>query len=265
MISRNRPEATSGTREVQVRNGGAPAKQKMASSLADQIEDDIATAGWQVGALLGSEPDLIERYQVSRAIFREAVRLLEQREVALMRRGPGGGLLVTGPEPSVVSRSAATLLRYQNVDVAELSQARLEVELACLRLSVLRLDEADIAFLRGLVQEEEDMARGVGDTRQLRNFHVAVASLSGNKPLALFVGILTDLQAEFSPATIQSVDQEAGDGLTTGEVHASHTAHAGIVDAMVIGDAGLAVHRMRRHLQAISHFSSAYLSRPPAS
>ncbi len=53
--------------------------------------------GWPVGEVLGSEADLLERYQVSRAVFREAVRLVEHQQVARTRRGPGGGLVITEP------------------------------------------------------------------------------------------------------------------------------------------------------------------------
>ena len=52
----------------------------------------------QPGDLVGTEPELIEREGVSRALLREAVRLLEHHHIARMRRGPGGGLFVMAPE-----------------------------------------------------------------------------------------------------------------------------------------------------------------------
>ena len=67
---------------------------KLAEVLAADIADDIAASGWQVGSVFGTETALLERYRVSRAALREAVRLLEYHEVAHMRRGPGGGLVV---------------------------------------------------------------------------------------------------------------------------------------------------------------------------
>ena len=48
----------------------------------------------------------------ARAVFREAVRLLEQDGVAQMRRGPGGGLVVTAPRASSVARAAALHLQF---------------------------------------------------------------------------------------------------------------------------------------------------------
>src|SRR5690606_24887966 len=65
---------------------------KRAEQVAGQVFGEVTRSGWKVGALLGSEADLMERYDVSRAVLREAVRVLEHHQVAQMRRGPGGGL-----------------------------------------------------------------------------------------------------------------------------------------------------------------------------
>ena len=51
-----------------------------------------------MGEVFGSEVALLERYRVSRAVLREAVRLLEYHAVATTRRGPGGGLVVAEPQ-----------------------------------------------------------------------------------------------------------------------------------------------------------------------
>ena len=88
---------------------------KTGVALARRIEDEVIAQGWPVDRWLGSEPELIERYGVSRAAFREAVRLLEHHGVARMRRGPGGGLIVSTPDSSVVTGAAALFLDYQRV------------------------------------------------------------------------------------------------------------------------------------------------------
>jgi DNA-binding FadR family transcriptional regulator len=238
--------------------GGALPKPKRASGLADDIEAEINSSRRAVGEVIGSEPELILRFGVSRAVFREAVRLLEQREVAFMRRGPGGGLVVTAPQESVVRRAAATLLRFENVQLKELVEARIDIELACLTLTVQRLDESGIAHLRELVEHEATLIRSRGSTSELRNFHVELASLSNNRPLWLFVSILTDLQGEFSPPDIGSLQSESR-RLAPADAAASHSAHAAIVEAVVSGDLAVAIHRMRRHLAAVSDFSHEYV------
>lgn len=242
-----------------------PRQPKRASMLADMIEIEIRERRWPVGHLVGSEPELISRYGVSRAVFREAIRLLEQREVALMRRGPGGGLIVTAPEESVVRRAAATLLRFEDVGLPELIEARVDLELACLELAVRRVDESGISYLRQLVEDEAALINNAGTTNQLRNFHVELASLSQNRPLWLFVSILTDLQAEFSPPAIGASKVGVSRNVSPSAAENSHSAHAAIAEAVARGDLAVAVHRMRRHLAAISTFSHEYLNstQPP--
>src|SRR5262245_41303067 len=77
-------------------------ERKVASRVADLIIRDIGKNGWQIGSVIGSESELLDRYDVSRAVFRESVRLLEHLGVATTRRGPGGGLVVTKPSTSAV-------------------------------------------------------------------------------------------------------------------------------------------------------------------
>ena len=48
---------------------------KKAEIVADQIEQTIVGQRWEPGELFGSEMELIARYGVSRAVFREAVPL----------------------------------------------------------------------------------------------------------------------------------------------------------------------------------------------
>ncbi|MBV9842593.1 MAG: GntR family transcriptional regulator [Sphingomonadaceae bacterium] len=72
-------------------------KRKLAERVAERIVSDIIQRGWQAGDMLGTEADLIERYGISRATFREAVRQLEWHGAAGMRRGANGGLVVNAP------------------------------------------------------------------------------------------------------------------------------------------------------------------------
>src|ERR1700726_1350908 len=78
-------------------------KLKKAEIVADQIEQTIVGQRWEPGELFGSEVELIARYGVSRAVFREAVRLLEHHGLAEMRRGLHGGLFIRQPDPAPVA------------------------------------------------------------------------------------------------------------------------------------------------------------------
>src|SRR5262244_355406 len=85
---------------------GGPVK-KLAEQTSEKIEMKILEMDWPVGKVIGSEADLLAEYDVSRAALREAIRLLEHHNVAYMRRGPGGGLVVAEPDPDAMAHAAA--------------------------------------------------------------------------------------------------------------------------------------------------------------
>ncbi len=82
---------------------GGTKVQKTAVCAARRIERDIAGEGWAAGAIFANHAELEERYCLGRDTIREAVRLLEDRGVARMRRGPNGGLMVLRVPHSLVT------------------------------------------------------------------------------------------------------------------------------------------------------------------
>ena len=210
--------------------------QKLATTVARQIVTDVIDRGWPVGEVLGSETDLIEHYGVSRAVFREAVRLVENQQVARMRRGPGGGLVVTEPTVEAIIDAAVLYLHRVNATLDEVFEARLVLEEIVTEVATARLDEGDVAKLRQLIDDEAS-----GAVKDHRAIHTLMATITENPALELFVYILNRVPLLYfrDPAAFTS---------TT--LSQSQHAHARIAAAVTAGDAGLARHRMRKHLQA---------------
>ena len=67
--------------------------------LAELLEAEIASGRWQAGMRLPSEPDLCERYGLSRSTIRQALGRLEQR--GLIDRRKGEGTFVQRGEPGL--------------------------------------------------------------------------------------------------------------------------------------------------------------------
>lgn len=233
-----------------------PAGTKLAVTVARRIVNDVVERDWPVGEVLGSEADLIGRYGVSRAVFREAVRLVENQQVAHMRRGPGGGLVVTEPTVDAVIDATVLYLHRVNTSLDEVFEARLALEEIVTDLAADRMDEADLLALRALMDGEAD-----GTVRDHTAMHRLLASLSKNPALELFVDI-------FNRVALLYFRQGSSVSPTTlGE---SQRAHLGIARAVMAGDSDVARRRMRSHLRAESAFlqqrklSRQYLSRHTA-
>jgi DNA-binding FadR family transcriptional regulator len=219
----------------------------LSERLAATMREDIERGGWRVGEVIGSEPELLERYGASRVAFREAVRLLEHHKAVRMRRGPGGGLFVAAPDASSVVRAAELVLAFSKVQTRQLLQARSTLELAAVRLAAERCDDDAATALRGALAAEH-AAKGRKLRAAFHEVHRTLARVSGSRPISLFVDVLTDL-TERDPTTHQIYRREEEEQVKTSVRHA----HESIVDAVTRGDAALAQRRMLRHLEVLLH------------
>lgn len=222
---------------------------KLAELLAATIGDDIAASGWQLGSVFGTETALLERYRVSRAVLREAVRLLEYHSIAHMRRGPGGGLVVAEPAAQASIDTIALYLQYRDPSREDLRCVRDAIEIDNVTKVVKRLGESDVAaFLathrHGLPensrQTADEVRRAVAEEF---DFHVGLAQLAGNAMLDLFLRIIVELFRRHWSSTGQALP-------TWSDVLAVHHAHLRIVEAVDAADDSVACYRLRRHLDA---------------
>ncbi len=221
---------------------------KLAEVVAARIHDDIAARGWQIGMVLGSEAALLARYEISRAVLREAIRILEYHSVARMRRGPGGGLIVSSPEPQASIDTMALFLEYQGVTADDLRLVRTAIELGVVARVTDRHATAPTGAMDRLAAAVRWPVEGpTDDQRKADLFHAELAVAAGNPVLSLFESIITELFRRHAAGHDRALP---GDRAAE-EVRQVHQL---ILDAIRDGDAGLARHRMRRHLDALSHW-----------
>jgi DNA-binding FadR family transcriptional regulator len=91
----------------------------LSARLARHILKEVRHRRWPVGQKLGTEPELLAKYGVSRTTFRQAIRLLEEYSAVETRRGPRGGLLIASPNPSSLNQTAIALLAAHGATAAQ--------------------------------------------------------------------------------------------------------------------------------------------------
>jgi len=210
---------------------------KLSELVAARVQDTIAADGWPVGSLVGSEAELLDRYGTSRAVLREAVRLLEHHGVARMRRGPGGGLMVTAPDPAASIGSMALYLGHREVGAEHLRAVREAIELGALDAVTARRREADVA---GRLEAAAGAALPA-------RFHDELVHLAGNPVLTLFIRILAELRRRRAGT---APPEPSGPGPSGAESSGAAGRHRQVVAAILAGDESLARHRVRRDLVA---------------
>ena len=155
--------------------------------MALEIQQEIAEAGWPVGRRLGHESQLISQYGVGRAVFREAIRLLEHLGIASVRMGPTGGLVVTAPDPSSAIEATALLLEFNDISAQAVHELRLVLELGCIDLLMeLPPSEADLDELSSTTPSEREAPT---DPDACHRLHQSIGedgreSCPGNVPLS---------------------------------------------------------------------------------
>ncbi|MER6808168.1 FCD domain-containing protein [Spirillospora sp. NPDC000708] len=250
------PVGEAGTASDRERGSGARGG-TLGAQVARRIEDEIIAAGWPVGRNLGSEQDLQDRYGVSRAVLREALRLVEHHQVARMRRGPGGGLFVTAPDAAPATRAMVIYLDYVGTSVDDLIGARLLLEPRAAELAAERLTEDGVRRLRGLLEEESRRREEPGIWSQ-DVLHLALGELSGNAALCSFIEILTRLTTRYAHTATHTPKAEA---VRSKESAGRH--HTAIVEAVIAGDTGRARALVVEHLTATADWLRTHRSGEP--
>jgi DNA-binding FadR family transcriptional regulator len=228
-------------------------RMKLARILALEMEEEILAAAYSRGQFLGNEPQLIARIDVSRAVFREAIRIVEADRLAVMRTGSSGGLYAAAPDGDAVTHALSVFLRYHNTDVADLYEARLTIESQSASLAAAKtLPGSNESARIEAVLANEQVAMDNQDLETFMScivdFHSIIAELSKNMFYHLVVQSLLELTRHLTPW---------GENQPTGMSEA-HLAHLKIGEAVLAGDAALASARMRRHLHGSREFNERH-------
>jgi len=170
------------------------------ASAVDQVAKRIREDVFQLadGAFLGSEEDLILRYNVSRPTLRQAAGLVIQEQLLLARRGVGGGFFVRRPDTDVVTHIVSQYLRSRNVGIRQLADAVRPIRVEIARLAALSDDEQARARIVEFLAEEEQAGEKLefqSFLQRERAFNHLLGDLSGSATLSLFLEILLDLSS----------------------------------------------------------------------
>ena len=165
--------------------------------IADELRRLIVSGKLSEGESLGHEPDLVERFGVSRPSLREALRILEAEGLISVVRGMLGGIVVHKPDERLTARTAALVLQARNVSLADVFEARNLLEPIAVRVvASSRSRRAAAAELGQLIRDE---VRLIGDPDGFgpanARFHERLVALAGNQTLTVVAQMLNEVVA----------------------------------------------------------------------
>ncbi len=216
----------------------------MTTTLAQRVvaglKDKILAGELPPGHKLPSEAELIDTYQVSRTVVREAVTQLRAEGLVETFQGRGSFVLAM-PEPTSFTVESAAIRTHH--DVMDMIDFRVGIECETAALAAARIESAGRESITAAMAAF--VAAGPEDAVEADfNFHRAVAAASRNR---FYLGLLDSL----GPMMIMLPRTRLGNAYSltdTSHVDPVRGEHDSIAAAIIAGDPDVARAAMRLHL-----------------
>lgn len=216
--------------------------------IADELRALIVSGELAEGASLGREPDLVERFGVSRPSLREALRILEAEGLITVVRGVLGGVVVHQPSEKMTARTAALVLQARNVTLGDVHQARSVIEPAAVRIIAASPRRSSTEELRELIEEQRaalDDPEAFG--RANARFHERLVELAGNQTLSIVAEMLNEIVARAVTAVSRTNSRKVSLAVRRRGIRSQER----LIELIAIGAAFDAEAHWRAHMDAV--------------
>lgn len=126
-------------------------RQTLAEQVAVAIEDSILAGEWQAGDSIPTEPELSDQFNVSRAVIRDATRMLAAKGLVDVQHGRG--VFVTESQAEAFGEALLLALRRAKASVWDVEHFEQIVYPEVFALAAVAANEDEIEQLRQLVDE----------------------------------------------------------------------------------------------------------------
>ncbi|HEX4832737.1 MAG TPA: FadR/GntR family transcriptional regulator [Trebonia sp.] len=218
---------------------------RISEIIVDQIRLLMREGQLKPGDRLPPERDLCERFGVSRVTVREALRMLESSGLVEIRVGARGGAFVTAPSSDRVGEGLADMLTLSAISAADVTEARMVLEIGIVPLVCERATEEDLADLAAIcAKSDEAVAAGTYSMDMSLEFHIRVAQAAHNVAVEMLVG-------SFRGPILMSLKEAKQVAPEMGNLGTQE--HARFVAAIRRRDPAEASRIMREHLTRTAH------------
>jgi GntR family transcriptional regulator, transcriptional repressor for pyruvate dehydrogenase complex len=218
----------------------AVSKTKFHEQIVDQVQALIEKGRLKHGDQLPPERELAVIFKVSRHSVREAIRVLEQKEVLKSR--PGSGTFVILEDESSVAKSLGKAILREKNTLAEIFQFRELLEPQIAGLAARNAGKKDIMVLENLLEQQQKAPDNSMVSKKLdEKFHLALAQATGNSVLMQVEALWGHILLKSRHENFQSPHRNK----------LSVKGHKKILKAIKDGDSKAANQLMAGHLQAI--------------
>ncbi|MFD0674254.1 FadR/GntR family transcriptional regulator [Cohnella sp. GCM10027633] len=162
--------------------------------ILEQLQEQIRSGEWKPGERLPTMQELASRYGLSLTAVREALRLLESRNIVSIEHGRG---IFVRNDPGLLEDPMAPIKGMETRSLLELLEARLAIEPELAAYCAIRSSAAQAKSIRELADlMEAQMQRGEDHFQTDVQYHQEIAEGAGNPLLARMLSVVADLSAQ---------------------------------------------------------------------
>jgi len=144
--------------ELRVRHEHYGVHRTRAGQIFHSLLASVGPGGWADGHFLGNEMELCERFNVDRAVLRQAIRILEVSEAATNVPGRGHGLVTRSPSLASLSRLICCQFAAEHVPFKDAFEAFKWLGVETVRLAAENAAPEALARLRQVLASLSDKA-----------------------------------------------------------------------------------------------------------
>jgi GntR family transcriptional regulator, transcriptional repressor for pyruvate dehydrogenase complex len=216
--------------------------------IASQIRQMINSGTLKPGDKLPNENELASQFRAGRLSVREALRMLEQAGLILVKQGSTGGSFVKELDSTVAVESFIDLMWQGNVTVENLTDARSSIEALIVTRAFRGLTKEALDRIEASVRELERVVAAGEETEYpvdptLIDFHLLLADVTGNPIFPIILKVLHEMTKRVMHPSTVNIDRLA--------MHAA--SHRAVVDALKGGDLGKALQAMENHMTEVGN------------
>ena len=175
--------------------GVAIEKRNLYEQVVSNLENYIFLTEFE-NKKLPSEQELSKQFNVSKAVVREALKVLKDRGLIQSRNGDGS--YVSKPQSGTIANAINRIIKMDKISNKNLHDIRLILETASVKLAVLYIEPDEIKHLESTIDQMSDLAMPFEESTQIDvDFHVSLARASRNDLLVTFVEIMMHLLRDY--------------------------------------------------------------------
>lgn len=161
------------------------------SKIAADLEKAIEEGRFEIGDKLPSERDLTKKYEISRNVVRQALTILREKGLIVIK--PGKGAYVVSYSENKLTESLKRVVQKYDTSLEEILEVREELELLVMKKAIHKANEANIEELKKLCQLMDQSSDVDTFLKWDLEFHKELARATQNSILYILVASFYDI------------------------------------------------------------------------